>query len=154
MGSPLLIKLDSALSGVTKLGFDTPPFIYFVERHSAYIDVVRAILQKVDAGVIEAYSSVITLLEVLTQPKRMQNTTVEAQYRDLLLNSRNLTLLPIDALLAEAAADLRARYQLKTPDALQVAAALQANCEAFLTNDTGLKRVAEVRVLILDELEL
>jgi predicted nucleic acid-binding protein len=39
-------------------------------------------------------------------------------------------------------------------DALQIAVALEAGCEAFLTNDRTLKRVTELRVLVLDELEL
>jgi predicted nucleic acid-binding protein len=49
---------------------------------------------------------------------------------------------------------LRARYNLRTPDALQISAALETSCQAFLTNDTQLKRVTELRMLILDELEL
>jgi predicted nucleic acid-binding protein len=43
---------------------------------------------------------------------------------------------------------------LRTPDALQIATALEAGCEAFLSNDAGLRRVTELRVLILDDLEL
>jgi predicted nucleic acid-binding protein len=46
---------------------------------------------------------------------------------------------------------LRARYNLRTPDALQVATALVRRCEAFLTNDARLKRVTEIRVLTLDD---
>ena len=69
----------------------------------------------------------------------------------------NFTLLPIDRAVAEIAADVRARYRLRTPDALQVAAALSAGCEALVTNDTTLSRVTAppvFRVLVLDELEL
>jgi predicted nucleic acid-binding protein len=76
------------------------------------------------------------------------------EYRDLLVHGRNFTLISIDPQIAESAADLRARYNLRTPDALQVAAALQTGCEAFLTNDKGLQRVTELRVLVLDELTL
>jgi predicted nucleic acid-binding protein len=43
---------------------------------------------------------------------------------------------------------------LTLTDALQVAAALNAGCGTFLTNDVTLKRVTELRVLLLDELEL
>jgi predicted nucleic acid-binding protein len=50
-------------------------------------------------------------------------------------------------------AELRARDQLRTPDALQVASALGAGCEAFLTNDLALRRVTELHVLVLGELE-
>jgi predicted nucleic acid-binding protein len=149
-----MMTLDDALNGVTKLGFDTPPFIYFVERHPAYVDVVREVIRRVDSGIISGCASVVTLTEVLTQPKRLGNTALEVSYRDLLLQSRNFTLVTIDAVIAERAADLRARYSLRTPDALQIAAALSVACEAFLTNDTTLKRVTELHILVLDELEL
>jgi predicted nucleic acid-binding protein len=49
---------------------------------------------------------------------------------------------------------LRARYNLRTPDALHVATRIDATCDAFLTNDAGIKRVIEIAVLVLDELEL
>jgi predicted nucleic acid-binding protein len=146
-------KLAEALAGVTALGFDTALLIYFVERHPAYVDMIREVLRRVDSGAITGYSSVVTLTEVLTQPKRVGNTKIENEYRDLLLHSRNFGLILIDASIAERAADLRARYSLRTPDALQIAAALAAGCEAFLTNDPPLKRVTELRVLVLDDLK-
>ncbi|MGQ9631033.1 MAG: type II toxin-antitoxin system VapC family toxin [bacterium] len=136
------------------MGFDTPLFIYFVERHPAYLDLVREVIRRVDAGMIAGYSSVVTLTEVLTQPLRVGNATLTNECRDLLLRSRNFRLIPIDSAIAESAADLRVRYNLRTPDALQIAAALAAGCQAFLTNDAALKRVAELRVLALGELGL
>lgn len=146
-------KLDEALAGITTLGFDTSPLIYFVERHPAYVDMMREVLRRVDTGAITGYSSVVTLTEVLTQPKRVGNVTVENEYRDLLLHSRNFELVSISVFIAEQAADLRARYRLRTPDALQIAAALTTGCQAFLTNDPPLKRVTELRILVLDDLK-
>jgi len=70
------------------------------------------------------------------------------------LLSRNFSALAISATIAELGAELRAQYRLRTPDALQIAPALEAGCEAFLSNDAGLRRVTELRVLILDDLEL
>lgn len=35
-----------------------------------------------------------------------------------------------------------------------MAVAIHQQCDAFLTNDLSLKRVTEVQVLVLDELEL
>lgn len=90
---------------------------------------------------------------MLTQPKQKGNTILEQEYRDLLLHSRNFKLLPIDPAIAECAADLRARYRFRTPDELQIAAALMAGCQAFLTNDPQLKRATELRVLVLDDLK-
>lgn len=126
-----MIKLDHAMLNVTKLGFDTSPFIYFVERHSDHVDLVREILRRVDTGIVRGYSSVVTLTEVLTQPKRVGNAFVENEYRDLLLHSHNLEIILIDIDIAEGAADLRARYQLRTPDALQIALLLTLAVRRF-----------------------
>jgi predicted nucleic acid-binding protein len=149
-----MIRLDEAFTGITALGFDTSPFIYFIERHPGYLDVVREVIRRIDAGVVRGYSSVVTLIEVLTQPKRTGNTAIEREYRDLLLHGRHFELIGIDVLIAEQAAVLRASYALRTPDALQIAAALHVGCQAFLTNDLTLKRVTDLKVLVLDELEL
>lgn len=97
-------------------------------------------------------TSVITLVEVLVQPLRHHAVDLQRQYRDLLRHSRNMQVVPIDPAVAEQAADLRSRHNLRTPDALQVAAALAAGCDAFLTNDLTLKRIVELPVLVLDEL--
>jgi len=154
MGPPPVVKLDDALAGVTRLGFDTSPIIYFVERNSKYLDLVREVIRRVDRGDFEGRSSVVTLTEVLTKPKQSGNAAIEAQYSSLLLNSRNFALLPISVEVAEIAADLRARYNMRTPDALQIGAALSVSCEAFLTNDAALRRVNDLRILVLDQLEL
>lgn len=148
------MRLSEALSGVSCLGIDTAPFIYFVERHPDYLDLMRAVIRRIDAGELKAVSSVVTLAEVLTQPLRLGNLLLAQNYRDVLYRSRNFRLVPIDATIAELAADLRARYNLRTPDALQLAAAIMAGCDAFLTNDATLKKVTELKVLVLSELQL
>ena len=146
------MTVDESLQGVIRLSLDTAPIIYFVEANPAYVDVCRAVFRRVSDGSITAHTSAVTLTETLVLPLRTQNTVLEAEYRDLLLNTNGVVILPVDAAVAERAADLRARYNLKTPDALQVATAVAAGCEALLTNDAGLRRVAEVRMLVLSEL--
>lgn len=131
-----MTKLNDELIGVARLGLDTAPLIYFVERNLKYVDVVREIVRRVDDGQISGFSSMVALTEVLTKPKKVGDTKTEGEYRDLLLHGRNFRLILIDSAVAERAADLRARYNLRTPDALQLAAALETGCQAFLTNDT------------------
>jgi predicted nucleic acid-binding protein len=147
------VKLDQAVVEISRLGIDTSPLIYFVERHAGYVDIMRKILSLVDSGQFTGYSSVITLTEVLVLPKRAKNIDLENKYRDLLLHSRNYQITPIDSTVAELAASLRAQHNLRTPDALQVASAIQSGCQAFLTNDKSIKRLQDIQILILDELE-
>jgi predicted nucleic acid-binding protein len=149
-----MIKLDDALKGVTRLGFDTSPVIYFVEANPQYDALVTEIFQRVSNGAPSGATSVITLSEVLVQPIIRQQTLLQREYRDLLMRSRNFSTWAISASIAELGAELRAQYRLRTPDALQIATALEAGCEGFLSNDAGLRRVTELRVLILDDLEL
>jgi predicted nucleic acid-binding protein len=99
-------------------------------------------------------TSAITLTEVLVQPFMSANVRLQQEYRDILLYSPNFEVVPIDLDVAERAADLRARHGLRTPDALQIAAALSSGCEAFVTNDSKLQRVSELRILVLDNLEV
>ncbi|MGI8788158.1 MAG: type II toxin-antitoxin system VapC family toxin [Pyrinomonadaceae bacterium] len=148
------MKINDALQNVSFLGLDTSPFIYFVEQNSLYVDLMREVFKRITDNDFQACSSVITLTEVLVQPLRQNNQTLADEHRDLLFNGANFQLFSLTASIAETAAELRARYDLRTPDALQIAVALENNCDAFLCNDNGLKRVTELKILILDELEL
>jgi predicted nucleic acid-binding protein len=127
-----MTDFETVFSGITRLGIDTAPFIYFVERHPVYLQPVQKIIRKIDAGMPQGYSSVITLTEVLTRPLHFHNA--------------------VDGGIASHAAELRSRYNLRTPDALQIAAVLSTGCDAFLTNDKKLKQITELRILVLDDL--
>ena len=148
------MPLDSALAGVWRLGIDTPAFIYLVERNPNYLDRVREVFRRIDAEEIWGGSSVVTLTEVLTHPKHTRDQPLEPKYLAILLGSASFQLLDTNPTIAVIAADLRARYSLLTPDALQIATAIESGCEAFLTNDRRLQRMTELRVLVLDELTL
>ncbi len=145
-------NIGGALSGVTKLGIDTQIVIYFVEVHPKYEKLVTEVFQCIAENTFTGVTSVITLIEVLIHPIRQGNIRLQQEYRDLLLHSSNFQMITIDTAIAERAAEIRTRYNLRIPDALQVATALAAGCEAFLTNDAKLKPVKELHVLLLDDL--
>jgi predicted nucleic acid-binding protein len=151
---PAPVKLADALAGVQRLYIETAPLIYYVEEHPDYVAKMDAIIGIVHHAGLNAVSSVITLTEVLNQPMKTGNKKLEQEYRDILVNSGGYRLVPATIPVAEAAAGLRARYNLRTPDALHIASAMHAGCDAFLTNDTGIRRVTELPIMILDELEL
>jgi predicted nucleic acid-binding protein len=58
----------------------------------------------------------------------------------------------VDRDVARAAAQLRAKYNVAPPDALQVAASLNYGAKAFLTNDRRLSRLQDlIDVLVMDD---
>ena len=148
------MKISDALDGVTTLAIETAPFIYFVEQHPTYVDRMRAIFHQVNSGTPQVVTSVITLTEVLVMPIQTGHVQYQQEYREMLLNTAHITTISVSSAIADRAASLRVQYGLRIPDALHVATAVISGCDAFLTNDFGLKRVQDVRVLVLDELEL
>ncbi len=148
------MKISDALKGISRLGVETAPYIYYVENHPAYADKVDAIFKIVETESVEIHTSAITLTETLMKPIQASDHRLIAAYRALLSETDFVQMITITPELADKAAHLRAKYNLRTPDALHITTAIESGCEALLTNDLALKRVTELRVLILDELEL
>lgn len=123
-----------------------------METTEPYVGICREVFRRADNDEFTVFTASITLTETLILPMRTENADLENQYRAFLWDAGKVTLIPIDVPVAVRAAELRARYNLKTPDALQIAAAVEAGCEAFLTNHDGLRRVTDLRVLVLKEL--
>jgi len=147
------MRIDDALAGVTKLGLDTPPIIYFIESHPVYDIAATEVFGRIEAGSITGVTSVISMTEVLIHPLRRSDARLYEKYRELLVSTQHLELVSIGPAIAEGAAVLRSHHGLRVPDALQLASAIESDCQAFLTNDTALRRVDDIRIIILGELE-
>jgi len=71
---------------------------------------------------------------------------------EFLKYGRNFTLIEISEKIAERAGRLRGRYtELRTIDAVQLASAIENGIEIFITNDKKLKKVDEIKVVVLDD---
>jgi predicted nucleic acid-binding protein len=145
------MKLDEALSRVTRLFLDTSPVIYYVEG-GQYFEIVKPIFERIGRNEIAAVSSPITLAECLVAPVRQSLHEVADDFVTL-LTPPNTACASIDRLAANAAS-LCAKYRLRLPDGFQFAAALDNGCDAFLTNDKKLLRVTELPVLIVGDLTI
>lgn len=130
---------------------DTAPIIYFIEKNTKYLNILRPVFVEIDSGNIEAITSTITLLEVLVHPLRIGNESLAEKYREILLYSEGLTTFEIFHEVSEMAAKLRSTYLMKTPDAIQIATGVFYGASRFLTNDPNLKKISEVKVLVLDD---
>lgn len=95
----------------------------------------------------------MTLLEVLVKPLRNEQAAIAKQYRDILTSAKGIEITDVTAVIAEHAALLRAKYNLRTPDAIQLATAIEYGADYFLTNDNRLKSVSEISVVTVPELQ-
>lgn len=148
------MRVQDVLQNTSRLFLDTAPVIYYIERHPNYFDRVQAIFHQIDAGTIQAVTSTITLSECLVHPIRHAWVALQKDYYDLIVNGTHTFFARQGEAIGVQAAELRARHHLELPDALQIATAMQTNCDAFLTNDSDLKRITELHICVIDELTL
>jgi len=97
-------------------------------------------------------TSTVTLVEVLVLPLRQGNTILAQEYREILLNQESLTVVELTPDIAETAAQLRASYNLRSPDSIQMATAIREGASFFLTNDVRLPSLPGLTVLVLENL--
>ncbi len=147
------MSIAEHLQGVSKLFLDTAPVIYFVERNPQYLPYVRVVFEHVRDSLLTAVTSPVTLAECLVRPYRLGQTELQQEFIDLMTGIEGIEFVEIDQTLALQAAQIRARYNLQLPDAFQIAVALAAGCEAFLTNDVIFRRVTELQVLVLNDFD-
>lgn len=146
------MTIAGELSRASSLFIDTAPIIYYIEAHSQFGPLVKEIFESFLRGRISAYSSVLTLTEVLPKPIEAGDAKLARKFSEFLEHGKNLNLVEITAAMAKQAGVLRGRYSvLRALDAIQIAAALDVGADVFIANDKKLKRIKEIHVLVLSD---
>jgi len=140
-----------ALRGET-VALDTAPLIYFIEEHPVHAGKLQPFFEAAEHGEFQVVTSYLTLLEVLVHPLRMGRDDLVREYRNIFLRSASLRPVSVDDAIAAEGARLRALYNVRTPDAIHLATALQAGAKWFLTNDLRLPALTGLSILTLDHL--
>lgn len=130
------------------LALDTNIFISHFEENPDYVSFTADLFERIESGRVRAVTSVLTLHEILTGARKAGDGKLAALYRDLLGSFPNLHMMPFDAEVADVSSDLRARYGIPTPDAIQIATAIRHKAEAFITNDARLVSVRDIKVTV------
>ena len=140
------------IPGGSRVAFDTPILIYFLERHPRFHREVQQIFERMEGGDIHGVLSTLALTELLV-PASVQGHADKAQKLLALLSGfPNLDILDITTPIAVTAARLRGEYKLSTPDALHAATALEAHINTLITNDRDFLRLesAGLRIAVLE----
>ena len=95
----------------------------------------------------QIYSTEVTRLEARLLAVRQNNETALQQFDRFFTVCE---MIDLNRAVFELATTLRAESQLKTPDALHLAAAIQSGCSEFWTNDKQLLKAAGKRLMVVD----
>lgn len=116
-----------------------------------FVALTRLLFDTLEAGDVRAQTSSLTLYQLLAEPYRRGREEEAGRAADYLGAVRGLELVPVSAELARQAARVRARLGGRTERAIQIATALEAGAELYVDEDSGLRRIAGMRVLDLED---
>jgi predicted nucleic acid-binding protein len=146
------MTLSDELDQIQTIFIDTAPIIYYIEAHPQFGPLAKEIVSSFQSGKLIAFSSVITLVEVLPKPVETGNEKLVKKFSDFLKAGRNISLLDISSDIAELAGKLRGRYtSLRALDAIQIAVSINVKADAFITNDVKMKQIKESKVIVLKD---
>jgi len=148
------MRVAEAVTAFHSVFLDTAPLIYYLESNPVYGPRMAQFMEAREALGISLVTSPVTLAECLVHPMRLGLPDLQEGYLRLIVGGAGTRFQSLGKAEGLQAAHLRAQHGLKLTDALQVAAAMSAGCDAILTNDTALKRLDCIKVLFLDDLDL
>jgi len=147
-----LAALASALAGHRLVALDTSVWIYHFEGSTPYGRAADSVLEAIAQGKVGAVASELVLLELLVAPLKKGAQDVADEIELALLHFPNLQLTPVTRAVLVRAAGIRARYGLRTPDAIMLATAVESGATLAVTNDNAWQKMKEIDVLLVRDL--
>ena len=148
-----MAAIAAPFAGHRLIALDTLVWIYHFEGSAAYGRSADAVLETVSGGHVAAVASELVLLELLVAPLKKGAQDVADEIEMTLLHFPHLQLAPVTRGVLIRAAEIRARYGLRTPDAIMVATAIEAGASLAVTNDRDWQKVQEIEILLLQDLK-
>ena len=147
-----MAALASALAGHRLIALDTAVWIYHFEGSPAHGQAADSVLEAVAQGRVEGLASEFVLLELLVAPLKKGTPDIADEIELALLHFPHLHLAPVTREVFVRAAEIRARHGMRTPDAIMLATALECGATLAVTNDAAWRKIQEIDVLLLRDL--
>lgn len=140
------------LRGCEDVVLDTMLFIYLLEDHPEYGGICEQLFDAAAEGVFTGVVTPVTAAEVLVKPLQLGRQDIADTYRLTLRDLPNIRPVTMSCDTGFLAGALRAKHAVPLPDAIQAAFALSSPSRVLLTNDKQLRKIADLRVIVLSDL--
>lgn len=134
------------------IGVDTMIFIYLFENNKKYFSIVKEFFDLLEKEKIIVITSIISPIEIISTPSIEKYPEKQRLYLSFFKKMKNLKVKEISWELVEKVGYFRRKYNLRTPDAIQLVTVIDSHSKIFVTNDIRFKKVKEILIIILDEL--
>lgn len=132
-----------------RIGLDSMVFMYYFEGNRRFGEISEVIFDSAEKNELLIIASILILTEVLTGFRKAQNKIFEEKFMQMMEEFPNIEICNFNINLVDEIVKLRSKYNLKTPDAIHLATAIENKASVFITNDKRLKQVKEIKVVCL-----
>jgi predicted nucleic acid-binding protein len=127
---------------MTRVYWDSMIFIYLIEGHPDYGPRVRVIHEEMVRRGDLLCTSVFTMGEVLTGPRKIGAQDLVDRIRAFFFKSDAVELLPYTISTSDRFSIIRSSVNVKAADAIHLACAAESGVELFITHDKSLQKLA------------
>ena len=122
---------------MSRIYWDTMLYIYWLENNPRYAGRVQQIRESMKVRQDQLCTSAFTVGETLVGFHKRGERTSAMRVRAFFLEG-SIEIIPFAMELADSYAEIRARPNLSSADAIHLACAAKAGTDLFLTNDNNL----------------
>jgi predicted nucleic acid-binding protein len=127
-------------------------FIYMLEANPAFGPKVRRILNQIVSRGHTLSTSVFTIGEILTGPRRRGSISGADAVKKYLLSGA-VEILPFHEAAADRYSVIRGATRVSQADAIHLASAAEAGVDVFFTNDSDLRKLSIPGIRLFADLD-
>jgi predicted nucleic acid-binding protein len=144
------VRKRKVYGGHTRVLIDTNIWLYHLEGNGQFAKAAATLIGDLERGSFEGVVSELTLMELQVRPLQLDRPDIADEYELLLGHFPHLSFLPVTRSVLTFSAVLRARYRLKTPDAIILSTGIRSGATLAISNDQLWQRVREIEVRPLE----
>lgn len=144
-------RFRERLEEVRRLHVDARVLAFHLLATERYVELTRLLFGALRSGPVEGQTSAVSLYQVLSEVYRGEAGPEADRLLRLLTVHPGLDVVPLGPGLAAQAAQVRARLGGPTERAMQIATALSGGADLYLTEGSGLRRIAGMSVVNLED---
>jgi len=137
---------------MTRIYWDSMLFIYLLEGNPVSGPKARKILEQIVVRGDSICTSVFSIGEILTGPRRRGSTSGVDAVRSY-FTSDAVEVLPFTERTADRYSVIRSANRVSQADAIHLASAAEAGADIFFTNDSDLRRLSIPGIKFFADLE-
>ena len=144
-------RFQSRLEEARRIHLDPTVIAYHLIGMAKYTPLTRLIFAGASADTLRVQTSALSIYQLLSEPYRKGEEELASKAFKYLSGHQGLEIVPVSAMVARQAAEVRASLGGSAEQSVQLATALLGGARAYIAHKTPLRRVAGMEIISLGD---